>query len=247
MINNVLYVIILSAALDLVGPSVPKAVVLLADVLPSFFVKLLAPYFIHHVSYPARVVTFASLSTVGMLMVAFTSYSHDEKNVGAKLAGVVLASLSGGGGELSFLALTHYYGQMSLAAWGSGTGGAGLVGASAYVIATTTFGLSVPFSMLLFSVLPIVMLVAFFVLLPRGPLNKTLTGYARMNSGVLDDSIANIDEETDNSMTDSRGSLLTSTYSLESSTRTLKSSSRPFHAWKSFQSNLRRARVLVLP
>ncbi|RAL65326.1 hypothetical protein DID88_000894 [Monilinia fructigena] len=49
LINNVLYVIILSAALDLVGPSIPKSVVLLADVLPSFVTKLIAPYFIHKV------------------------------------------------------------------------------------------------------------------------------------------------------------------------------------------------------
>lgn len=51
LINNILYVIILSAALDLVGPSVPKATVLLADVIPSFLTKLTAPYYIHAVPY----------------------------------------------------------------------------------------------------------------------------------------------------------------------------------------------------
>lgn len=62
--NNILYVIVLSvrmsvscneltgqAALDLVGPTVPKAVVLLADVLPSFLFKAVAPYFFHIVPY----------------------------------------------------------------------------------------------------------------------------------------------------------------------------------------------------
>ena len=39
------------AALDLVGPTVPKAVVLLADVLPSFLFKAVAPYFFHVVPY----------------------------------------------------------------------------------------------------------------------------------------------------------------------------------------------------
>jgi battenin len=51
LINNVLYVIILSAALDLVGADVPKATVLLADVMPSFFVKLTAPFYVHRIPY----------------------------------------------------------------------------------------------------------------------------------------------------------------------------------------------------
>lgn len=51
LINNVLYVIILSAALDLVGPTVPKATVLLADVMPAFLCKLSAPFFVHLIPY----------------------------------------------------------------------------------------------------------------------------------------------------------------------------------------------------
>ena len=68
MINNVLYVIVLSAALDLVGPNVPKGVVLLADVIPSFGTKLIAPYFIHMVPYSTRIVIFVFLSGIGMLL-----------------------------------------------------------------------------------------------------------------------------------------------------------------------------------
>ncbi len=51
LINNVLYVVILNAAIDLVGPLAPKATVLLADVLPAFFIKLTAPFFIHLIPY----------------------------------------------------------------------------------------------------------------------------------------------------------------------------------------------------
>ncbi|KAG9256572.1 batten's disease protein Cln3 [Emericellopsis atlantica] len=166
LINNVLYVIILSAAQDLVG-SVPKGVVLLADVLPSFFTKLIAPYFIHRIPYNIRVLVFIALSAVGMLMVALTPPS---KSVAVKMAGVVLASLSSGGGELSFLGLTHYYGQVSLAGWGSGTGAAGLVGAGLYVVLTEWWGFSVKDSLLFSACLPVVMFVSFFVILPRGPL-----------------------------------------------------------------------------
>ncbi|CAK7236426.1 battenin CLN3 protein [Sporothrix curviconia] len=166
LINNVLYVIILSAAQDLVG-TLPKGVVLLADVLPSFGTKLVAPYFIHRVPYAARIPVFVALSSVGMLLVATTPASA---SVAVKLTGVVLASLSSGGGELSFLGLTHYYGPLSLAAWGSGTGAAGLVGAGLYVLLTEWLGFSVRASLLSSAVLPVVMLASFFVLLPRGPM-----------------------------------------------------------------------------
>ncbi|KAL9603173.1 MAG: hypothetical protein Q9219_001376 [cf. Caloplaca sp. 3 TL-2023] len=172
LINNVLYVIILSAALDLVGPSVPKSLVLLADVIPSFLMKLVAPYFIHVVPYSLRIILFAVISAWGMILIALTPSYTNGGTISTKMAGVVLASLSSGAGELSFLGLTHYYGSFSLAAWGSGTGGAGLIGAGAYAIATTTIGLSVKTSLLASAFLPVVMLLSFFLVLPRGPLRQ---------------------------------------------------------------------------
>ncbi|KAL8971542.1 MAG: hypothetical protein Q9197_003225 [Variospora fuerteventurae] len=192
LINNVLYVIILSAALDLVGPSVPKSVVLLADVIPSFLMKLVAPYFIHVVPYPLRVILFALISAWGMLLIALTPAYTDGGTITTKMAGVVLASLSSGAGELSFLGLTHHYGPFSLAAWGSGTGGAGLIGAGAYAIATTTVGMSVKASLLASASLPIVMLFSFFVVLPRGPLSqnrgtKTLDEIPGHEEDIYDD------------------------------------------------------------
>ncbi|KAL2002873.1 hypothetical protein VTN02DRAFT_5659 [Thermoascus thermophilus] len=174
LINNVLYVIILSAALDLVGPNVPKGVVLLADVVPSFGTKLIAPYFIHVVPYSIRVLIFAALSATGMLLIALTPAYNEGGSISTKLAGVILASLSSGGGELSFLGLTHYYGPFSLAAWGSGTGAAGLVGAGAYAFATTSLGLSVKVTTLASACLPAIMLLSFFIVLPRGPLLRPL-------------------------------------------------------------------------
>ncbi|ODH39738.1 hypothetical protein ACO22_01784 [Paracoccidioides brasiliensis] len=193
LINNVLYVIILSAALDLVGPSIPKSVVLLADVVPSFIVKLCAPYFIHAIPYPIRVLIFVTLSASGMLLIAispsyiptstpakpvsassFTSVFSPANPISTKMLGVILASLSSGGGELSFLGLTHYYGPFGLAAWGSGTGAAGLIGAGAYALATTTFGFSVKVTLLFSAGLPLVMLVSFFMVLPLAPLKSAV-------------------------------------------------------------------------
>lgn len=102
-----------------------------------------------------------------------------DRSVAAKMTGVILASLSSGGGELSFLGLTHFYGHMSLAAWGSGTGAAGIVGAGLYVLFTDAFNLSVQDSLFASAFLPIIMIIAFFAVLPMGPLRegKTLKGY----------------------------------------------------------------------
>src|SRR5688572_18294021 len=137
--------------------------------MPSFLVKLIAPYFIHRVPYSIRVLIFIALSASGMLLVALTPA---DRSVAVKLVGVVFASLSSGGGELSFLGLTHFYGTISLAGWGSGTGAAGLVGAGLYVMMTEWWRFSVRDSLLFSACLPVVMLVSFFVVLPRGPLKQ---------------------------------------------------------------------------
>ncbi|KAK3683299.1 CLN3 protein-domain-containing protein [Podospora appendiculata] len=180
LINNVLYVVILSAAQDLVG-TLPKGIVLLADVAPSFLTKLVAPYVIHHIPYGTRIAVFVALSTAGMLLLAVTPA---EKSVGVKLLGVVLASLSSGGGELSFLGLTHYYGHMSLAAWGSGTGAAGLVGAGLYVLLREGVGLGVRGSLGVCAVLPVGMVVGFWGVLDRGVLEDGRgKGYVVLGDG----------------------------------------------------------------
>ena len=152
------------------GPDIPKGTVLLADVIPSMVVKLTAPYYIHLVPYNVRIWLLSAISATGMLLVGYSSAARDTSGITIKMAGIVLASLSSGGGELSFLGLTHYYGSVSLAAWGSGTGGAGLIGAGAYALLTTTFGLSVRGTLLASALLPLIMMFSFFVVLPHGPL-----------------------------------------------------------------------------
>lgn len=105
-----------------------------------------------------------------MLTVALSPATTDGSSISAKIAGIVLANISSGAGEVNFLALTHYYGPFSLAAWGSGTGGAGLIGAGAYALATNELGISVRITLLASALLPALMLLSFFVLLPRSPL-----------------------------------------------------------------------------
>jgi battenin len=238
-------VIILSAAQDLVGTTLPKGVVLLADVVPSFLTKLVAPYFIHRVPYAIRVLAFAALSSAGMSLIALTP---PDRSVAVKLAGVVLASLSSGGGELSFLGLTHYYGQASLAAWGSGTGGAGLVGAGLYVLLTDWIGFSVKSSLLASAFLPGIMLLAFFVVLPRGPLR----GWGEGKGGGYTALIPDRDDEEveggggDLARSDASSSLLASGPSGATATAYMD---RPGVGMRKsgFAANVRRARKLFFP
>ncbi|CEJ53733.1 Putative Protein btn1 [Penicillium brasilianum] len=248
LVNNVLYVILLSAALDLVGPDVPKGVVLLADIIPSFGTKLIAPYFIHVVPYSMRVIIFVFLSVVGMLVVAMSPSYTDGGTISSKLAGIVLASLSAGGGELSFVGLTHFYGPFSLAAWGSGTGAAGLVGAGAYALATSTMGVSVRATLLASAILPAIMALSFFVVLPRAALqthSSTGDGYiAAARGDELDEDELN-DESHEIERGEEEGLLGVSDH--------LADTYKPVHInessswWARFRANLRRLKGLFFP
>ena len=228
LINNVLYVIILSAALDLVGADIPKGVVLLADVVPSFFVKLVAPYFISNVAYGVRVVAFVALSAGGMLIISLSPAGQDNFSLITKLIGVALASISSGGGELSFLALTHFYGQQSLAAWSSGTGGAGLLGAWLYVLATSTFGISSSATLLGCSLFPVLMLMSYFVLLPS-PQETKGQGYQ-----AIDDADHDNEDDRDERAEPLRSSIRDATGANRQETRSLSE-------------NLSNAKALIIP
>ena len=136
------------------------------------------------------------LSALGMLLIALTPTYTDGGIITTKMAGVVLASLSSGAGELSFLGLTHYYGPFSLAAWGSGTGGAGLIGAGAYSLATTALGLSSKNTIFASAFLPIIMLASFFVILPWAPLaRRSAREQARSSSTDEDEGSLHPDTE----------------------------------------------------
>ncbi|RCK55906.1 Protein BTN1 [Candida viswanathii] len=163
LLNNILYVIILSAAIDLVGPSTPKAIVLLSDVLPSFLIKLFAPFFIHRIPYLSRIYCLIGFSSFGMLLLSLSP----NDVIFWKILGIALASLSSGMGEVSFLQLTHYFNEVdSIGGFSSGTGGAGLFGSFFFMIMTNLLGIPVWIVLLLCSVLPVGFVVTYFKLLP---------------------------------------------------------------------------------
>ncbi|KIW06473.1 hypothetical protein, variant [Verruconis gallopava] len=181
-----------------------------------------------------------------MLLIALSPPTTDSASIAVKLSGAVLASLSSGLGELSFLGLTHYYGHFALASWGSGTGGAGLVGAGAYVLATTTIGLSVRTSLLSFACLPAIMVAAFFGILPLEPLRTARSkagGYEPLDQRNDDVVPAVLDD--DPALTEHEGLLAASMHSTRSfSAASLRGES---NAIAKFKTNLRRASRLFFP
>jgi battenin len=169
-----------------------------------------------------------------MLIIALTPPLQDSRTITIKMCGVMLASLSSGGGELSFLGLTHYYGHFALAAWGSGTGGAGLIGAGAYAIATNSLQIDPRTSLLVFAFLPLIMVLSFFVVLPHGPLHA---GTAKLGGY---EAIEDEDEQEDEDASSPEQSPSTRSVSSPPAKSTDKS-------LNSFTANLNRARGLFFP
>jgi len=140
LINNVLYVVILSAAMDLlasVGSSLPKGLILACNIAPALVVKIGGPYIKGTINYRGRVVFCSCLSFVGIVTVASSS------SLLTRLFGIALASFSSGLGEMNYLQLSTVYGSLNVpfdlggiaVGWfASGTGGAGLVGAGLWWI-----------------------------------------------------------------------------------------------------------------
>ncbi|XP_040829034.1 battenin isoform X2 [Ochotona curzoniae] len=137
---------------------VSTAAVLLADILPTLVIKLLAPLGLHLLPYSPRVLVSGLCAAGSFLLVAFSD------SVGISLCGVVLASISSGLGEVTFLSLTAIYPRAVISWWSSGTGGAGLLGALSY-LGLTQAGLSPQNTLLSMLGIPALLLASYFLLL----------------------------------------------------------------------------------
>lgn len=117
----------LSAALDIIGPDLPAAIVLLANILPSFFVQSTAPWFMGRIPYIVRVAAIVLMGIASFLFPAFGG------PLWVKLVGVVFASLSSGFGEITWLSYSAHFHKDVVSAFSSGTGGAGIFGSISYL------------------------------------------------------------------------------------------------------------------
>ncbi|KAH8102175.1 batten's disease protein Cln3 [Cristinia sonorae] len=164
LINNVLYVVILSAALDLVPPSTPKGIIAFCNIFPALVAKVGWPYILKgRIRYGRRIIGNCILSVLGMLVVAMFNSLY------MRLLGIGLASFSSGLGELTFLQLSTTYHPPSVAGdsvgyFAAGTGAAGLVGASLWWMLRN---LGVQVGVGLSSVLPLVIPLSYYLVLPQ--------------------------------------------------------------------------------
>ncbi|KNC54893.1 BTN1 protein [Thecamonas trahens ATCC 50062] len=188
LVNNFGYVVMLSAAGHLLedSPDIPKSAVLLADILPTFLLKLTAPFFMHKLPYSLRVWIVAIFGVAAFQMTGWLT------SVWLRLTGVIFASISAGFGEVTFLAMSSFYHKNTVSAWSSGTGGAGIFGSFMYLMLTSWIGLSSPLTLLVSSVFPFGILIAFYFMLAKPfedtpVLSASLDGGARIEDVPLDD------------------------------------------------------------
>ncbi|CAF2820560.1 unnamed protein product [Rotaria sp. Silwood2] len=176
--NNFGYVVMLSAAHDILKQEkndnltqpvshnatnqfdcnpISTGAILLADVLPELIIKLIAPFFMHKISYNIRFV-FVVLFAVSALIIVGTS-----KVIALSLFGVVCASISAGIGEITMLQLTSFYAKHTVSAWSSGTGAAGLFGALSYTGLTSLLKLSPRTAILILLFIPVLLVISYIM------------------------------------------------------------------------------------
>ncbi|TEB32688.1 hypothetical protein FA13DRAFT_1731182 [Coprinellus micaceus] len=164
LINNVLYVIILSAALDLVPPSTPKGIIAFCNIAPALVAKVAWPYILKgRIHYARRLIGCCILSFLGMVIIALFD------GLLVRLLGIAFASFSSGLGELTFLQLSTTYSPPPVAGhavgyFASGTGAAGLVGAFLW---WEVRGLGVRLGVGMSSVMPFIIPLTYHFLLPH--------------------------------------------------------------------------------
>ncbi|KAK9504653.1 hypothetical protein O3M35_010938 [Rhynocoris fuscipes] len=183
--NNLGYVVMLSAAHDIMKEFdesdvdsvstkegylrectvIGTGAILLADIVPSILVKLVAPFvplMIH-----IRMALTIGTSAVGFILVAL------KFNKWLIILGVILTSISSGLGETSLLAYMVFFKTKNvISTWSSGTGAAGLLGSFAYA-ALISVGLSPSATLLSMLVSPLSMAACFWLVVDHPKVTKS--------------------------------------------------------------------------
>lgn len=150
LMNNSSFVVLAASAKDLVPGNV--GLVYVCSSLPSFLLRLSAPYWLDMVSYRTRVLVASALMPAGFTLVATGSGPW-------QMLGIVFCSLQQGLGECSALALSSRFSPRTLTLWSSGTGLAGIFG-YAWVVLLSLAGLGIRQVLLLANVFVLLFLAA---------------------------------------------------------------------------------------
>lgn len=109
LVNNFAYVVFLSAAEHMIPTC--TGCILLADVVPSVLIGLVAPFFMHYIPYNIRILVICAFSLASFQFVAW--FDH----IAIKTIGVACGSIACGLGEITFLAMSSYYNKDVLVGW----------------------------------------------------------------------------------------------------------------------------------
>ncbi|OQR73921.1 battenin-like [Tropilaelaps mercedesae] len=166
--NNYAYVVMLSAAVDIIAKfdgskrtvtakCTPESAgaILLADILPALLVKLCGPFINANTHL---LVGFVVLMSAGSFILASAS-----RVKWVAFLGVIAASLGSGLGEITFLKYSSHYHKNVVSAWSSGTGAAGVLGATLYF--GITFLLTPTTTLLVMLIVPVLLALSFWVIL----------------------------------------------------------------------------------
>ncbi|XP_039966120.1 battenin-like [Bactrocera tryoni] len=180
--NNYGYVVMLTAAHDIISAfeneaeaskylelaanstqrrcnKMSTSAVLLADIIPSFLVKFLAPFLPFWVN--VRMGLAISLTVFSFITVALAKVEW------LAFLGIIFTSASCGVGESTLLAYSSSFNKDVVSTWSSGTGGAGMIGALSYTL-LIDLKLTPQQAMLVFLYVPTLQALAFWLLL-RNP------------------------------------------------------------------------------
>ncbi|GAB5369972.1 hypothetical protein AAMO2058_001452100 [Amorphochlora amoebiformis] len=145
LINNSSFVIFAASAKEIAASSV--GLVYLCASIPSFGIRISAPYWFDRVPYKKRMTAATVLMILSFTGVAVAPFQW------LQLLGVMFTSAQQGLGEATLLSLCSRYGNRSLTAWSSGTGLAGLFGYAWIIVFKTWMGLPFRLVLLLANVL----------------------------------------------------------------------------------------------
>lgn len=157
-LNNIVFVVYLSAAEDLLETK--AGVILLLSVLPGLVTKAALPFFAERLSYLFRIALTSIAVCVCCLGVALS------RSTSTRLFFLGLSSCLGSLGEVTFLALTSRYDASTIGSWSSGTGFAGVSGAGVYYFIRSIIGLTSKQALVFVSPVSLLMLVTYLFVLP---------------------------------------------------------------------------------
>lgn len=114
---SITFNLVIAAAQDiLAGTFIQTSVVHIANIGSHFLISLIGPYFMQKIPYFFRIAAFCLSVLSGIVILALS------KQVNWMLAGVGVASFGVGVGDITTIALTSFYGDVTLSAFAAGTG-----------------------------------------------------------------------------------------------------------------------------